>query len=806
MKKLLAGLFIFGALFIGAQQVHASVISDALLQIKNLKNQILNLKPNLKASVLDSSITVTPTSDLTPRISVWSGKVNQHVDIDSSEWQTDPDGSSGAGIDKLTYCKKWYPNTASVVEYKNETINSWHNGGNTGNYVSTKMSYKCVQQAITTPTSPVTPTGGGGSGTSIPTYPYICPPNMPGPILCSDGSYSRIEAKTKDSNGCTTAYSFICPTPAPTIPSITITSPNGGETYKLLDVINVKWKYNGIATSNDTVKIFLKDTKNNKIYTMCESCENSGLANVGIPHSWGLAEGNIYKLSVRVTDSTGFVSQDETDNLFTITSSTTPTNYSVIVLSPNGEEVYYLGDNNSLPNKIKIISSKIGSINVFLVENPYISNPGSKIFLNSSRGVNAAFFKPQDYIDSSTTGLGSGMIKPGKYYIMAEWKSDDGLENSVDFSDGYFTIKPASIDTGCSNGQVYSSTTGQSCPVSGDPVISGVSGPQSLAVHEMGTWTVKASNPKGGNLSYSVDWGELQLADSTIKSGSIPQQTAVFTHTYSTSGTYKPVFTVTNSAGKSISTSLSVNVISKYDGCSNGEVYSSATGQPCPNNNDSYVKLVYPKSGSVFRAGESVEIKIDSNLTRLGAFRALIYRKDINGRYIFIKKFDTANSGVQILKIPLGTQTGEYKIEYGHILSENDYKQYGTATFNVASNYTTEGCTNGAKYSSLNGLICDNYNSIVDTFVNSCGQTLFTDLLRIGSTGNQVESLQVLLNDQGFLLESDIDGSFGYKTWKALKAFQISKGLKGDGIMGKQTRAFFNKLWNDQCLADQSNG
>ncbi|HAE36538.1 MAG: hypothetical protein UR85_C0007G0051 [Candidatus Nomurabacteria bacterium GW2011_GWF2_35_66] len=84
----------------------------------------------------------------------------------------------------------------------------------------------------------------------------------------------------------------------------------------------------------------------------------------------------------------------------------------------------------------------------------------------------------------------------------------------------------------------------------------------------------------------------------------------------------------------------------------------------------------------------------------------------------------------------------------------------------------------------------------------SCSVPLFTTLLRIGSKGDQAESLQVLLNDQGFLPDNEIDGSFGFKTWKALKAFQLAHGLKGDGIMGKQTRAYFNTLWTNQCLAD----
>ena len=111
--------------------------------------------------------------------------------------------------------------------------------------------------------------------------------------------------------------------------------------------------------------------------------------------------------------------------------------------------------------------------------------------------------------------------------------------------------------------------------------------------------------------------------------------------------------------------------------------------EPTVVSRDAYVDLVYPKSGETFKAGQNVEIKIDSNLTRLGAFRALIYRRSYGNQYTFIKKFDTANSGVQTIKIPSGTPSGEYKIEYGHIFSDNDYTQYGTAIFNIGISPTS---------------------------------------------------------------------------------------------------------------------
>ena len=69
MKKILASLFILGFLAIGAQ-AHASVLSDALLQIQNLKNEIVHLRASLKGSTADipmpPTLGATTYSNLTP--------------------------------------------------------------------------------------------------------------------------------------------------------------------------------------------------------------------------------------------------------------------------------------------------------------------------------------------------------------------------------------------------------------------------------------------------------------------------------------------------------------------------------------------------------------------------------------------------------------------------------------------------------------------------------------------------------------------------------------------------------------------
>ena len=66
----------------------------------------ISVKPAVVTKPVDAVVTISgekPSTDLTPRINYWWGKVNQHMDIKSGMWMTDPDGVSGANIDMLTY-------------------------------------------------------------------------------------------------------------------------------------------------------------------------------------------------------------------------------------------------------------------------------------------------------------------------------------------------------------------------------------------------------------------------------------------------------------------------------------------------------------------------------------------------------------------------------------------------------------------------------------------------------------------------------------------------------------------------------
>ena len=68
------------------------------------------------------------------------------------------------------------------------------------------------------------------------------------------------------------------------------------------------------------------------------------------------------------------------------------------------------------------------------------------------------------------------------------------------------------------------------------------------------------------------------------------------------------------------------------------------------------------------------------------------------------------------------------------------------------------------------------------------GNTVMVELnvLRKGSKGEQVKTLQRLLNAMGYSCGS-VDGAFGVKTLGAVEKFQRAKGLTVDGIVGKDT-------------------
>lgn len=69
-----------------------------------------------------------------------------------------------------------------------------------------------------------------------------------------------------------------------------------------------------------------------------------------------------------------------------------------------------------------------------------------------------------------------------------------------------------------------------------------------------------------------------------------------------------------------------------------------------------------------------------------------------------------------------------------------------------------------------------------------------TPLLKVGSRGDEVKKLQLLLNDLGYKCGA-ADGVFGPRTASQLMALQKAEGKKIDGIYGKDTRALVENIF-----------
>ena len=114
----------------------------------------------------------------------------------------------------------------------------------------------------------------------------------------------------------------------------------------------------------------------------------------------------------------------------------------------------------------------------------------------------------------------------------------------------------------------------------GAPVISGISGPQSLTVNEIGTWKITASDPENEQLSYEIAWGDEWMKSDRAAPLSSPDisiiQEVGLTHSYANPGSYTVRVTVSDTAGNRAQATISVSVSRSV--CAT--VYSPVCGRP----------------------------------------------------------------------------------------------------------------------------------------------------------------------------------------------------------------------------------
>lgn len=451
---------------------------------------------------------ISSTLDKTPRIMYWYGKVNQHVDVNGN-WQTDPDGISGADLDKLTYCKKWFPRTIRVEDYKLETTNGWRNRGNVdAPYTSTKMSTKCVQrEGMVIPIPVDNPVISGISGPQFldvnsvgtwkveaynptggnlsykvdwgDTYEY-CPVGGPCTRALSlveapfgqsatfthrylrDGVYNPTFTVRNDKGGTATTSLSVKVGKTDSKPSITIISPNGGESYTAGQQIKLKWKTNNVPSSYKVI-FMLHQPSTSSSYGSIAYTENDGLELITLPTASefsGMKYGNNFKILASVEVPEGSIGViDFSDNLFTIKDpnevNPQPNAPSIRVLSPNGGEIFSGVSGTTVKwSSYNIPSSSNIKIVIHDLSNNLPNFPATVFMADTSNDG-------QEFI-TFPAGYGNSFI--------VEVKEATGTYQVSDKSDGVFSIidkniQPSPITTyeDCAPGSVYSRTTGQKC-------------------------------------------------------------------------------------------------------------------------------------------------------------------------------------------------------------------------------------------------------------------------------------------------------------------------------------------------------
>lgn len=164
----------------------------------------------------------------------------------------------------------------------------------------------------------------------------------------------------------------------------------------------------------------------------------------------------------------------------------------------------------------------------------------SRVFYNTETPVDissAASVKDNGSVSDHSLNL-TGLTPDTKYYFVVKSKDADG--DIVTSDEMSFQTPPTP---------------------NGAPKIESFSGPAALAVDEDGTWTVNASDPENGSLSYSIDWGDTAgMARMLAAMAPSFTQTSTFTHSYSEAGTYTITLTAKDDAGNTVTSQATVDV------------------------------------------------------------------------------------------------------------------------------------------------------------------------------------------------------------------------------------------------------
>jgi|GEM_PF-1708552 len=189
------------------------------------------------------------------------------------------------------------------------------------------------------------------------------------------------------------------------------------------------------------------------------------------------------------------------------------------------------------------------------------------------------------------------------------------------------------------------------------PTISSLTGSTTVAVNDIETVTVNATDPHNSPLTYNVDWGDNPpMMMSALMARVQPvTQTSTFTHAYANPGTYTALFTVTNAAGLSTSSSLVITVT------------------PATTNPDTVPPII------TLNGSSTVDLLVGDTYTELGATAT----DNVDGTDPVTISGDTVDTST----------VGTYHVDYDAVDNAGNHAVEVVRTVNVSASTTTPDTT-----------------------------------------------------------------------------------------------------------------
>jgi len=374
-------------------------------------------------------------------------------------------------------------------------------------------------------------------------------------------------------------------------PFVRVINPNGGETFKVGDNIDVKWTSSSSSgktvPSNNQIKIILLKS-DGVSHTIIPGTSNDDSEQMNIPDF--VAPG-FYKILIQTVVEVppdlghSFVIEDKSDDFFRI-------------------------EGKTQPNRPPVISS---------------CNPDSSIVaLDSKAVVRYSISDPDGNSFRVEINWGDGEITDGG--ISSEWHI---YKKTGTFS---ITIKATDSRGDSSTKSCGSITVVPVPPINNPPVILSCSAPSTITLGQTATVNYAVSDPEGDSFAVTVDWGDGKTSTGGSSSAS---------HTYTSTGTFAITITGRDSRGESSSMSCGTIVVVSA-GTNNPPIISTCNLPPSGRigstvtltyaisdpDGDSFTALVNWGDGSTSTGSQSTATHV---YTSTGTFHVVITATDSRG-------------------------------------------------------------------------------------------------------------------------------------------------------------------------------